>query len=134
MGIINNIFGKKEAAKENSSNGIEWLSLNSNDELTSAIEASMETPVLLFKHSTRCSISSSALSRVTRSWNNSEVNVKPYLLDLIAHREVSAEIADRLNVVHQSPQMIIVHKGKAIFNSSHMEINFSDVVKHAPIN
>ena len=129
MGLFNNLFKGKD--EENSSND-QWKSLQSIDDLDMAIEASNETPVLLFKHSTRCSISSSALSRIERNWKDEETSITPYFLDLISYRDVSGAIADKLSVPHQSPQMIIIKNGKAVFDSSHMDINFNDVVKYAP--
>lgn len=130
MGIFNNLF--KGESKEENNNSISWHELKSVDALQEAIKASNEKPVLLFKHSTRCSISSSALSRLERKWNNNETSASAYYLDLISFREVSNHIAQELNVNHQSPQMIILKNGKAIFNSSHMDINFDDVKTHAP--
>lgn len=132
MGLFGSLFGKKEENNEQDSNEPQWSGLHSMGDLDEAIKLSNETPVVLFKHSTRCSISSSALSRITRNWNNSEVAVQPFILDLISYRDISAAIGTKLNVIHQSPQMIIVKNGKAVFNSSHMDINFSDVKEHAP--
>ena len=132
MGLFDNLFGNKENSEEQNSKEPQWLGLHSVSDLDAAIEASSEVPVVLFKHSTRCSISSSALSRLSRNWDNELVNVKPFMLDLLSYRDVSAAIGDKLNVIHQSPQMIVVKNGKAVFTSSHMDINFDDVKEHAP--
>ena len=135
MGIFDKIFGgnNEESTKTNSGE-LEWFNLGSIDDLNAALEFSKEQPILLFKHSTRCSISSSAMDRFKRNWNGSEVNVRAFYLDLLNHKDVSAEIAERLNVEHQSPQMIIVKDGIAVFSATHMNIDFNDVVLHAPSN
>ena len=131
MGIFDKIFGKDEE-KKSMSNELEWYNLSSIEDLNAALEYSYEQPILIFKHSTRCSISSSAIDRLKRNWNGEEVNIRAFYLDLLSHRDISAEIAERLSVDHQSPQMIIVVQGVAIFNSSHMNIDFDDVKQHAP--
>lgn len=85
-------------------------------------------PVVLFKHSTRCSISGTALNRLERHWKDSEMaDVKPYHLDLIAHRPISNRIAQVFGVEHQSPQLLLIRKGECVFNASHLDISYSDL-------
>lgn len=107
-----------------------WIQLTSEQELNEAIAASNETPVLLFKHSTRCSISSTALSRVERNWDDTS-KIKPYYLDLIAYRNVSNKIEELLGVYHQSPQAILVKDGNSIYDASHMSINAKTIISKA---
>lgn len=107
-----------------------WIKLASIAQLDEIIEASHNQPKLLFKHSTRCSISSMALNRLVRSWDENETSqLAPHYLDLIAHRDVSNAISDKLDIQHQSPQLLIVSDGKVIYDASHMEINYSEVIK-----
>ncbi len=106
---------------------MEWNKLNSVDDLNKAIELSNEKPVVIYKHSTRCSISSMALNRLERAWTNTE-NIEPFYLDLIEHRDLSQKIAEDLNVMHESPQLILIKDAKAIYNASHMDISFRDLV------
>lgn len=104
----------------------QWKDLQTVDQLDEIKEISFEKPVVLFKHSTRCAISSMALSRLKGSWNESEMaEIDFYYLDLIAHREVSNTIAEKFNVVHQSPQIIVVKNGEAIYHDSHSGISYS---------
>ena len=105
---------------------MEWEGLSSNDQLDDVDKKSQEQPVILFKHSTRCPISTMALGRFERSYDH-EVGFKPYFLDLIANREVSNGVADRYNVIHQSPQVIVVKDGKAVYDASHNAINFEEI-------
>lgn len=108
-----------------------WIPLTSENQLEEIITESNETPVMIFKHSTRCSISSTSLSRLERNWNETEMaNVKAYYLDLIANRPVSNKIASLLHVEHQSPQAIIIEKGKSIWDASHYDIQY-DAIKKA---
>ena len=132
MNVLDKLFNKKESIEN--VDQLKWLELTSVKDLDAAIEVSYKKPVMLFKHSTRCSISSSALNRITRNWNSKDVNIDSYFLDLIVHRDVSNAIATNLHVDHQSPQMIIIKDGSAVFNSSHMEIDFNDVKEYASVN
>lgn len=121
MGFFNRI-------KKESKDSIRWNELSNVSDLDQAIELSFEKPVLLFKHSTRCSISSMALNRTESGWDIPEEELAPFYLDLIAHRDVSSAIADKLNVFHQSPQIILVKEGKAVLDASHNEIRV-DLIK-----
>ncbi|HBK89549.1 MAG: bacillithiol system redox-active protein YtxJ [Cyclobacteriaceae bacterium] len=109
---------------------MKWLPLDSEDNLLRLRNLSESQPVLVFKHSTRCGISSTALNRLEREWNDS-TPIQPYLLDLLKHRELSRGIAQLFDVEHQSPQVILIHHGKAIYNSSHLDIRYRDVIKAA---
>ena len=100
-----------------------WISIESEADLENAIELSFQDNlgIAIFKHSTRCSISSVAKSRLSSSWNFKE-DLPIYYLDLIAFRQLSGLIAEKFNVRHESPQLLIVKKGECIYNVSHMAI------------
>ncbi len=100
-----------------------WKTLNSIDQLQEIISASEVKPVVLFKHSTRCSISSMALNRLQNLEDAFYDKVDFYYLDLIAFRDVSNAIASKLDVYHESPQVIFVKNGECIYDASHMEIS-----------
>jgi bacillithiol system protein YtxJ len=107
-----------------------WIPLTSENQLQEIITGSAEAPVMIFKHSTRCSISSTALSRLERNWNESEMAIKTVYLDLLAYRPVSAQIENLLHVEHQSPQAILIKNGKSIWDASHYDIQY-DAIKKA---
>lgn len=100
-----------------------WIELNNEAQIDEIIEKSQSVPCLIFKHSTRCSISSMAKSRLERKWNLNNEQVLPYYLDLITHRNVSNKIADTFEVIHQSPQVILIKNGKSIYDESHNMIS-----------
>ena len=99
---------------------MKWKELQTINDLEEALKASHENPVALFKHSTRCSVSLMAKKSVERFW---DLDIDAYYLDLIAFREVSNAIAQKLEVHHQSPQMILVKEGKVIYHASHGSID-----------
>ncbi len=105
-----------------------WTPLTSSEQLAHLNEESNNQPVLVFKHSTRCSISSAALARLERSWKEDN-GIKPYYLDLLAYRPISNEIATVFGVEHQSPQALLIRNGKCIYTESHMGIDVSEMLE-----
>lgn len=106
-----------------------WTNLTSIEQLGEIDQISNTTPVVIFKHSTRCSISAASLSRMERKWDNAKSGgLKPFYLDLIAHRDISNEIASRYGIEHQSPQVLLIHQGKCVYDTSHFGISFEDLI------
>lgn len=126
MGLINRLFvGDRLSASQTVSHTVSWHEVASEDDVRKAIEASHNRLVLLFKHSTRCSISAMALERLQRGWDIPPDVVQPWLLDLIQHRDISNAIAERLGVVHQSPQAILLRHGRVVWHASHSAISLA---------
>lgn len=125
MGIFGNIFGGSNESdnKDTNQNGLNWNALTEIKQLDSIVDASAEKPVVIFKHSTRCSISRMALKNFEREYDLAESEAVPYFLDLLEHRDISNEIAQKFQVIHQSPQLILIKDGKAVYNASHSEID-----------
>jgi len=77
-------------------------------------------PVVFFKHSTTCPISASAYRRVEAYLNEAKDTAPPlYIVKVIESRPVSNAIASQLAIPHESPQVILVHKGAALWHASH---------------
>jgi len=127
MSFFNSIFGNLENTDSPKSN-INWTELTDLLQLQEIEAISNEKPVVIFKHSTRCSISRMALKQFEREFDLND-NVDAYFLDLIAHRDVSNEIARKFNVYHESPQLILIKNGKAIYDVSHSDIS-ADALKN----
>lgn len=119
------MFGKlfSDSNSKDSSSSIEWNDLTDLKQLDEIIAESEDTPVIIFKHSTRCSISRMALKTFEREYNIEIGEAKPYFLDLLEHRDISNEIALRFEVMHQSPQLILIKNGKAVYTTSHSDID-----------
>ena len=120
MSFFNKMFGTNEEGS--SSPKVNWNQLDDLKVIDEAIALSYEKPVILFKHSSRCSISRFALKQFENDYNFSSEQLEPFFLDLINHRNISNEIAERFQVEHQSPQLIVVKEGVAIFSSTHSDI------------
>ena len=100
---------------------MEWERLTSPEELDALLERSIEVPQLIFKHSSRCSLSSMAFNRLQTDLPN----VGQYFLDIIKYRELSNLIAQKFEITHQSPQILIIHNQRCIFDTSHFNISSS---------
>ncbi len=102
-----------------------WKVISSMEDLDKAVAESYERTVVIFKHSTRCSISKGVLSKFEGQIEESDADVAYYFLSLLRYRDISNEIAERFGVVHQSPQIIVLKDGKAVANASHRKIDIS---------
>lgn len=110
-----------------------WNTIHSAADLEAIKQASHQQPVLIFKHSTRCSISATALSRLERRWDSGRASsLMPCFLDLIAYRSVSNQIAQDFGVQHESPQVLLIYQGACVYHASHLDIAFDDIIQHLP--
>ena len=108
-----------------------WLKLESIEQLKTIKEKSKENPVLIFKHSTGCSVSWAALNRMERNWKQEEMNeVNTFYLDLLKHRALSNQIALEFRIEHESPQILLIENGLAVYDRSHLDINYADLANH----
>ena len=98
MSLFNNFFASSE--NESPKAKIGWRQLTDLGQLNEVIEASDSRLVLIFKHSTRCSVSRMALRQFENEFELEEIII-PYFLDLLEYRMLSNEIADRFDVIHQ---------------------------------
>jgi bacillithiol system protein YtxJ len=121
MTLFKSIFGDSENKNTNTSK-INWIELTDLGQLNEIMDLSHAQPVVIFKHSTRCSISRMALKQFENEFEL-EGSVTPYFLDLLNHRDISNEIATRFEVYHQSPQLLLIKEGKAVYDASHSDID-----------
>ncbi len=106
-----------------------WIQLNDLEQLKLIDSASINKKVLIFKHSTRCSISDSALGRLERNWKvEFEKDIDCYFLDLIRYRDLSNTVAKHYNIQHESPQALIIKNGKCEFSQTHSQIRIDDLM------
>ena len=125
MGIINKLFGGTNEPKEEKV--LPWINLADVKELDVIAEKSKTKTQLLFKHSTRCGISRMVLKQFEAQYNL-DLNADLYYVDLLNVRDVSNEIGYKFQVMHQSPQLVVVKNGVAVAHASHGAINDVDLV------
>jgi bacillithiol system protein YtxJ len=104
-----------------------WIKLENISQLQE-IKAN-EGVSLIFKHSTRCSISMMAKKSVDMDLDDLPEAVKPYFLDLIANRDISSQIAEIFNVHHESPQLLVIKNGECILDQSHSDISIEEALE-----
>ncbi|MBN9284221.1 MULTISPECIES: bacillithiol system redox-active protein YtxJ [Flavobacterium] len=125
MSFLDKLFGENK--KEEALPKVHWLYLEETP-LDEIEKISFEKPVAIFKHSTRCSISRMALKQFENEYDVPATAMELYFLDLLAHRSLSNEVAQRFGVEHQSPQLVLIKNGKAIYDASHSDID-AEVLK-----
>lgn len=128
MNFLKNIFKENTSnSTETSKEEVKFFTLDRMEQFDEIDLISQTKPVVIFKHSTRCSISRMALKQFETEFNFPKEKIDWYLLDLLNYRDLSNEIARRYNVVHQSPQIVVIRNGKAVFNESHDSISAEDL-------
>ena len=104
----------------------DWIKLESLAQWSELIGENDQFNVV-FKHSTRCGVSSMSLRSFEDSWT-SQKNCKIYLLDLLAHRDISNQISIDLNVIHQSPHVILMKNNEVLYSASHSNIEAQSLI------
>lgn len=121
MSLFNKIF--KTSANSEPEKEFHWQELKTEEQLESITEQSHVKPQLIFKHSTRCGISRMVKTQFERNYEVDPQDAGVHYLDLIAFRDVSNSIANKFDVIHESPQLIILKNGKVQKHESHGAIN-----------
>lgn len=104
---------------------MDWKILSDRAQLDEIIKASFDRPQVIFKHSTRCSISSVAKNRLEKA--GKPENMEFYYLDLISYRDISNTVADKFKVYHESPQVLVIKDGECVYDESHMSISMDKI-------
>ncbi len=121
MGVFDTIFGNNT---DKESSNLDWNSLKELSQIGEIEEESEGKLVVIFKHSTRCGISRMALKQFEREYEIPEdASIKLYLLDLVAHREVSNKVAVIFDVLHESPQLLVIKNKQVVYHTSHSSIS-----------
>lgn len=125
MSLFSTIFGGSEK-QDDSNSKINWIPLTFMGQLDEIVAFSSQKPVVIFKHSTRCIVSRTALKQFENEFDL-ENQVEAYFLDLLEHRDISNEIASRFGVYHQSPQLLLIKGGKSVYDVSHSDIDAGEL-------
>ena len=118
------MFGGKERQEEEPEKKtyLRWLPLTSLEQLETIETESNAASVLIFKDSTRCGISKMVIKQFEKLFTEENQHLKVYYLDLLNYRDISNEIAVKFQVMHQSPQLIVIRNGTAVHHASHNDI------------
>jgi bacillithiol system protein YtxJ len=127
MGLLNKIFGGSTDQKEEKV--LPWIFLTSESQLEEIEKKSFENPQVIFKHSTRCSISSVSMNKFVKNYNVPKESADLYYLDLLNYRSVSDEVGYKFQVMHQSPQVLVIKNGEAVYDASHYSIQADKILE-----
>lgn len=105
---------------------MKWIPLTSEKQLLEIVELSADKPQVIFKYSTRCSLSDLIKDRLERKPVTPSMDF--YFLDLIAYRALSDKIAREFNVHHQSPQVLLIKNGECVYDESHGGIRMDEII------
>jgi len=100
-----------------------WVNVESVEQLNDILLSDSEKPKLLFKHSTRCGISSMVLRSFEGAWSSGNELCELYFIDLLRHRDVSNSVAELTGIIHQSPQAIVIKGKEIIYDATHSGID-----------
>jgi bacillithiol system protein YtxJ len=109
-----------------------WINLIDEPQLNSIKELSKQRPQLIFKHSTRCHISTMVKTRLERTEQPGGIDF--HYLDLIQYRQLSGKIAEDFGIMHESPQILLIKNGACIYDESHNSIVMDDIKEQAAVN
>ena len=126
MGFLKNILGGSSEPKAKKS--LPWKPLTDLSQLNEIEALSKGKTQVVCKHSTRCGISSMVLNQFTDAFDVN-ANLDLYYLDLLNFRDVSNEAGYKFQVLHQSPQLLVIKNGVAVAHASHGAINEMDLAR-----
>ncbi len=106
---------------------MQWKNITDINQISDIQKA--EGYSLIFKHSTRCSVSMMAKKRFEMDWEVLPADTNLYFLDLISYRAISAQIAETFQVHHESPQILLIKDGDCVLDASHGEISADEVAE-----
>ena len=132
MGLFNKLFGASTdsgADEAKHENATPWINLTTIEQLDEIVERSKTKTQLIFKHSTRCGVSRMVMNQFKKEYKLSENEADLYYLDLLNYRTISAAIAEKFQVMHESPQLLVIKNGVAVAHDSHSGINNMELGK-----
>ncbi|MEM9141492.1 MAG: bacillithiol system redox-active protein YtxJ [Bacteroidota bacterium] len=130
MGLFGSLFGNSSTDRDNERKDIPWIPLTAVEQLEDIVAKSKGKPQLIFKHSVTCGISRMVLGRFRAQLKACEDRMDFHFLDLHAYRDVSNAVALQFQVLHQSPQVLILKNGTVVAHDSHGAITQMDLEKY----
>lgn len=134
MGFFDQLFNTKTTQSEDISkaNKFTWRTLEDLSQLDAVVKLSEEKLVVIFKHSVTCGISNMVWHQFQNEIDFNNDHIEMLYLDLLAHRDVSNEVTKRFQVLHQSPQILVIKNAEVLHHASHSAIRLSNIKKYLP--
>lgn len=110
---------------------IHWNNITKQKNIDTIIKNSYSKPQLIYKHSTKCSLNAKILGQLQNDWKKEYADkIEPNYLDLLSYKKISSQIASTFDVVHESPQVLVIKNGKCVYTVSHTKISLSNILTH----
>lgn len=122
MGLLQHIFGNSEEPSA------DWQLLTSNSDVDEVLLRSGDKLQVVFKHSTQCGISASALRSLREVEEEEVANAELLMVNVISDRPVSRYIAEKTGVRHQSPQILLIKEGEVVWSDSHYAVTKANLL------
>ncbi|GAA0758056.1 bacillithiol system redox-active protein YtxJ [Psychroflexus lacisalsi] len=134
MGFFDQLFNTKPTQSENTTkaSNFTWRTLEDITQLNALEKLSEEKLVVIFKHSVTCGISNMVWHQFQNEIDFNNDYIEMLYLDLLAHRDISNEITRRFQVLHQSPQILVIKNAEVLHHASHSAIHISDIKRFLP--
>ncbi|PIA77683.1 cytosolic protein [Gaetbulibacter sp. 4G1] len=130
MGLLNKLFGASTGSTTNKEEKVlPWIPLNDLQQLKHIEKKSSIKTQVIFKHSTRCGISRMVMNQFVDAYAFTEKDVDLYYLDILNNRDVSNEVGYKFQVIHESPQLLVIKNGVVVTHNSHGAINDIDLAR-----
>ena len=121
--MFKNFFKTNDSDKEiKNVTALSWKSLQSEAQLEDIKAQSNVRLQIIYKHSSSCGISSMVLRQLEKSLIEFNSRADFHFLDLLSFRDVSNEVASRFQVLHQSPQLILLKNKTVVAHDSHYDL------------
>jgi len=120
MGFLKKLWSTSEPKETKI---LPWISLTDVEQLHLITERSKTKIQIIFKYSTRCGINRMMLNRFVDSYDFSEAEADLYYLEIINYRNVSNAVAHKFQVLHESPQVLVIKNGVMVTHASHSSIS-----------
>lgn len=125
MRLLNKLFGGEKVVKEEKE--LPWIPLNDLKQIDYIKKKSSIKTQVIFKHSTRCGISSMVQRQFIQDYNFSEKELDLYYLDILSYRQISDKVGHKFQLLHESPQLLVIKNGELVAHASHGQVNEVDL-------
>ena len=96
-------------------------------DLDAALVRAASEPIVIFKHSPTCGVSAQASEEIDELLERAALPLPLYVVSVRAQREVSEAITKRFGIRHESPQVLLVHRGAVLWHASHFRVNAAEI-------
>lgn len=120
MGILSKLFNSSYILNDHLV--LPWQHITRVEAIDAIKAQSLTKAQLIFKYSTRCGISRMMMTQFEEDYDFNDHDFDLYFLDVIAYRDVSNQIADTFEVVHETPQLLVINNTVLVAQASHGRI------------